>query len=118
MSAIIERRPHFWTSALTMAMLFGSAVIVAITLGKVPVIQQPWLIARTDNPSMYYAMTTSYAFITVSALFLAFFRLPWVRLGQIRLGFAVLFLLLFAFLIYELYLAQQGAAVKPPALPN
>ena len=47
-------------------------------------------------------MTGAYCATAAASIFLAYFRLPWVTIGQIRLAFAILFVLLFAFLVYNL----------------
>jgi len=87
-----------------MAVVFGVAALIAVALGKAPVPQNPWLISRADDSTRYNLFTTLYIAISVASLFLAFFRLPWVALSHIRAAFVLLFALLLAQLLYNLFL--------------
>jgi hypothetical protein len=108
MSSFIERRKPISQTAITLAVMFGLGVLVALVFGGVPTWQKhgpdagPGFVRRANDPGMYYSLTLVYAGTAAASSFFAFFRFPWVTITHIRLLFLTGFLLLLAPLLYNL----------------
>ena len=106
MSSFIERRRPISTIAITLAVMFFVAVVVAIVFDGVPFWQShgpdagPGFVRRTTDPAMYYSLTSFYAVVAAVSSFFAFFRFPWVTIAHIRLLLLVPVLLLIGLFIY------------------
>ncbi len=117
MSSFVERRKPIWQAAITLAAIFGAAVVVAVVFGGVPTWQNhgpgagPGFVRRATEPVLYYSVTLGYAGIAAVSSLLAFFRFPWVTITHVRLLFLAVFLLLLAQLLYFLTvpLSQERA---------
>lgn len=96
----VERRGPISQTAVTVAIMFGAAMIVAIAFDRVPVWRKhgpdsgPGLVSRQSDARMYYALNGAYAATCFTASFIALYRFPWVAIRHIRLLLLVAVVLL------------------------
>lgn len=118
MSRFIERRRPVWASAVTLSVMFGLGVLVALVWDGVPTWQNhgpdagPGFVRRAANPGMYYWMTSIYAVIASGAAILACFRFPWATINHVRGLLFGLFLVMLGFVLYSYSLPTRSERAR------